>query len=388
MDEMEILELDNKYSTNIYTMKNIAIARGKGTELWDVKGKKYLDFGINYGVSNVGHCNSEVINAIKEQAEKLIFIGPSIYNEQRSRLFQRLAEITPENLVKSFITNSGTEAVEAALKFSKASTKRTEIISTKRAFHGRTMAALSTTWKKKYREPFQPLFPGCSFVTYNDTEAVKETINENTSCIILEPIQGEGGVHIPDKKYLTDVKKICQENGTFLILDEVQTGFGRTGKMFACEHFDVQPDIMCVAKSLGGGFPIGACILADDVEIIKFSHGSTFGGNPLACAAANASIDFIIRERLCERSKKMGDFFMDLLNDLNSPKIREIRGLGLMIGIELKQKSGKYLSLLLENGIIALPAGNNVIRFLPPLTIEREEIEFVVDTLKEVLKSG
>lgn len=388
MEEKEIFELEDRYSTNVYSMKNIAITNAKDSKLWDVNGKEYLDFGANYGVSNIGHCNDEVVKAIKEQAEKLIFTGPTIYNDQRSRLFKRLVEISPDNLVKSFITNSGTEAVEAALKFSKAHTKRTELISTKRAFHGRTMAALSTTWKPKYRKPFQPLFPGCHFVKYNDIEELKLTINKDTAAVILEPIQGEGGVHIPFQDYFTEVRKICTENGSILILDEVQTGFGRTGKMFACEHFNFQPDIMCVAKSLGGGFPIGACIMSDDIEIIKFSHGSTFGGNPLACAAASASIDFIVKENLTKRAEKMGRYFMDLINDINSPEIREIRGLGLMIGIELKHKAGKYLNFLLEKGIIALPAGSNVVRFLPPLIIEKEEIDFVVETLKDVLKSG
>lgn len=388
MEDNEIIEHENKYSTNVYSMKNIAIVKGKGAKLWDVNGKKYIDCGINYGVSNIGHCNKDVINAIKKQAEKLIFVGPTIYNDQRSKLFKKLEKITPKNMCKSFLCNSGTEAVEAALKFSRASTKRTEIISTKRAFHGRTLAALSTTWNPKYRKPFQPLFPGCKFIKYNDIEALKETINKDTASVILEPIQGEGGVHIPSKDYLSEVRKICTENGTLLILDEVQTGFGRTGKMFACEHFNVLSDIMCVAKSLGGGFPIGACIMSNEVEIIKYSHGSTFGGNPLACAAALASIDFILKENLPKRAEKRGKYFIDLLNDINSSKIREVRGLGLMIGIELKHKAGKYLNKLLENGIIAIPSGSNIIRFLPPLVIEKEKIDFVVDTLKDVLKSG
>lgn len=388
MNEKEIIELEDKYSTNVYSMKNIAVVKGKGAKLWDVNGKEYIDCGINYGVSNIGHCNDYLINAVKKQVEKLIFVGPTTYNDQRSFLFKKLVDITPKNLCKSFLCNSGAEAVEAALKFSRASTKKTEIISAKRAFHGRTMAALSATWKQKYRKPFLPLFPGCKFVAYNDIEALKEAINKNTASVILEPIQGEGGVHIPSKGYLNEVKKICTENGTILILDEVQTAFGRTGKLFACEHFNVQPDIMCVAKSLGGGLPIAACIMSNKIEIIKYSHGSTFGGNPLACASANASIDFILKERLPKRAQKMGKYFIDLLNEINSSEIREIRGLGLMIGIELKHKAGKYLNKLLEKGIIALPAGSNVIRFLPPLVIEKKEIDFVVDKLKEVLKVG
>lgn len=381
---MNIKDIEDMYGTGIYPMKSLEIVRGKGAKVWDNKGKEYIDYGLNYGVSNVGHCNEFVVSAIKEQLEKIIYLQSTFYNQNRAMLLKKLSEIT--GLDKSFLCSSGAEAVEAAIKFARAHTGKKEIISTKGGFHGRTMGALSATWKKKYKEPFLPLVPGFCHVRYNDANEIKEKINENTAAVILEPIQGENGVIIPDKNYLKEVRKICDDSNVLLILDEIQTGFCRTGKMFAFQHFDVKPDILCLAKSLGGGFPIGAMVAKKEVcDLPVLSHATTFGGNPPACTAALASIRYMEEKNLDERSAELGDYFLKKLGEINSKKIRDVRGLGLMIGVELRERAGKYLSSLLEEGIIALPSGSTVIRLLPPLVIEKEDIDIAIEKFKKVL---
>ncbi|MFQ5884132.1 MAG: aspartate aminotransferase family protein [Thermoplasmata archaeon] len=383
------MRIEDEHGSKMYPKRGIEIVKGQGATLWDSDGKEYVDMGASIGVVNVGHGNEYVSEAIREQSLRLVYIYSVFYNDQREKLLQKLAEISPGQLQRSFLCNSGTEAVEAAIKFARAYTKRKEIIAAKRGFHGKTFASLSATWGKKYREPFEPLVPGFKHVTFGDIDSLVRTIDKNTAAVLLEPIQGEAGVRIPPDDYLGQVRDVCDEHGALLILDEVQTGFGRTGKMWACQHHSVEPDIMCVAKSLAGGIPMGAMIARDEIcALPPASHTSTFGGNPFACAAALASIRFIEENGLCERTATMGDHILNELCRIESKRIREVRGKGLMIGVELKEKVKPIITGLAEKGVLAISSGRTVLRFLPPLVIEKEQIDFAVSRFRELIGNG
>jgi len=382
---MKIKEIEDRYEIDLYPRRDIVIVRGEGCKLYDEGGREYIDCASNVGVSNIGHGNRYVAEAIYQQYLRLSNCYSIFYNDVRAELAKKLVEITPEGLNKVFFCNSGTEAVEAAIKFSRVSTGKTEIISAVRGFHGKTLGALSATWGPKYRKPFAPLLDGFTHIPFNNFEKLKEAANEDTAAVLLEIIQGEGGIRVGKKEFFEKVRGYCDENDIILIIDEVQTGFGRTGKMFASEDY-VTPDILCLAKSIAGGVPMGAVICNEKIHLPKGSHTSTFGGNPLACAAALASIEFIEKNDLVKRSYEMGDYFIKKLENIHTPLIKDIRGKGLMIGIELKEKAGKYVKELMDRGIIALLAGKYVIRLLPPLIIGKEEIDYVVKVLEEVLR--
>jgi acetylornithine/LysW-gamma-L-lysine aminotransferase len=382
---MNIKEIENTYEVDVYPRRDLVLVRGKGSKLYDENGKEYIDCAANIGVSNIGHGNEQVAEALHEQYLRLANCYSMFYNDVRAKLAKKLVEITPEELNKVFFCNSGSESIETAIKFARSSTRKSEIICAMRGFHGKTMGSLSATWGQEYKEPFMPMLPGFVHVPYNNFEKFEVAINEKTAAIMLEVVQGEGGVRIGDKEFFNKVKKLCDARGILLIIDEVQTGFGRTGKMFACEHF-VVPDILCLAKSIAGGVPMGAVACNDKINVPKRSHTSTFGGNPLACAAALVSIEFIEKEDLVSRAAELGEYFLKKLRAIQSSKIREVRGLGLMIGIELKEKAGPYVQALMEKGIIVLLAGKYVIRLLPPLVISKEEIDQVVDALGEILE--
>jgi acetylornithine/LysW-gamma-L-lysine aminotransferase len=297
---------------------------------------------------------------------------------------KQLVELTAPRLKKVFLCNSGTESVEAAIKFARVSTSRPDIICAMRGFHGRTFGALSATFTKKYRSPFEPLVPGFHFVPYNNFEKLSESITPNTAAILLEPVQGEGGVYPGDPEYFKRVRDLCDQNDIILIIDEIQSGFCRTGKFFAYEYFDIEPDILCLAKALAGGIPMGAVLCSDKISVEIGHHGTTFGGNPLACAAAIASISFMLETNLASQAKEKGDYFAQNFSANDFPQIREIRQKGLMIGIELKEKSKPYINRLQGLGIIALPAGPTVLRLLPPLTIEYAQLDKVIEGLRMV----
>jgi acetylornithine/LysW-gamma-L-lysine aminotransferase len=381
---MNTKELENKYELSVYPRRDIVLVSGKGARLYDDAGKEYIDCASNVGVSNIGHGNKAVAKAIYEQYLTLGNCYSMFYNPVRARLAEKLVSLAPGNLNQVFFCNSGAEAIEGALKFARASTGKQEIISAMRGFHGKTMGALAATWGPEYQKPFVPMMPGLKHVPYNNFDKLQVALGENTAAVLLEPVQGEGGVRIGLKQYFQKVRDICDANGVLLIIDEVQTGFGRTGTLFACEQY-VNPDILCLAKSLAGGIPMGAVLCADRVKVPVKSHTSTFGGNPTACAAALASLGVIEKEKLPDRAKKLGNYFMKELQGIQSNRIRDIRGLGLMIGIELKEKAGQYVQELMHKGVIVLLAGATVIRLLPPLVISREEIDTVVKALKEVL---
>ncbi len=378
--------LENLHTSGVYAKRDLVITHGKGATLYDENGRAYIDCVGGQGAANLGHAHPKVVAALHEQAQKIISCPEMFYNDTRAKLLEKLTSLAPQGMERAFLSNSGTEAVEAAFKFARYSAKRTEIIATMRGFHGRSMGALSATWNKKYRAPFQPLIPGIKHVPYNKLEKLEAAIDENTAAVILEAVQGEGGVYPADADYLLGAQKLCRERGALLIMDEIQTGFGRTGKMFALDHYGLSPDILCVAKSIAGGFPMGATLLGERVaELAKGIHGSTFGGNPLAAAASLAALNALVDEKLPERAAELGAYFLAELRKIESPLIREVRGLGLMLGIEIKQKVAPYLRALTERGILALPAGMTVIRLLPPLVIEKEQVDEVVEALKEVL---
>ncbi|HEU0003216.1 MAG TPA: [LysW]-lysine hydrolase [Ktedonobacteraceae bacterium] len=384
------IELENTYTSGVYKKRPVVIQRGSGAVLWDEQGREYLDCAAGHGVANIGHGRPEIAAALAAQAQRLITCSEIVYNDARARLLERLAHLTPPGLSRIFLCNSGTEAVEGALKFARLATGRTGIVATLRGFHGRTMGALATTWEPHYREPFAPLVPDVRHIRYNDLAAAQAAIDEQTAAVIIELVQGEGGVHIATEDYVNGLASLCRERGALLIVDEVQTGFGRTGRLFACNHYDLQPDILCLAKSLGGGIPMGAICLGPRVtesgRISGGVHGSTFGGNPLACAAALTTLDIIEQEALPERAATLGAIALERLRAMHSPLIREVRGKGLLLGIELNRRAQPYLEALLERGILALPAGPNVIRLLPPLVITEEQLERVLDCLEEVLE--
>jgi acetylornithine/LysW-gamma-L-lysine aminotransferase len=327
-----------------------------------------------------------VVQAVTEQVQRLTVCPNGFYNDQRAQLLAQLTRIAPPELERVFLCNSGTEAVEAALKFARISTGRTKVVAAMRGFHGRTFGALSATWRKQYRQPFEPLVPGFAFVPYNRLEQMQQAVNEETAAVILEVVQGEGGVIPGDGEYLRGVQALCHERGALLIVDEVQTGFGRTGRMFASQHHDLRPDLMCVAKSIAGGLPMGGVLIGPRVgNLSKKVHGTTFGGNPLTCAAALATIRYIESEKLPQRAAELGERLMGGLKAIPSPLVREIRGLGLMVGVELKVKSAPYLTALAERGVLALAAGATVMRFLPPLVISAEDVDAVVERVAAVL---
>ena len=377
-------DLEDRYELPVYPRRDVVLVRGKGARLYDDQGREYIDCASNVGVSNIGHGNEEVARAIYEQYLTLGNCYGMFYNPVRARLAEKLVSLSPPKLKRVFFCNSGTEAVEGALKFARASTGKGEIIAAMRGFHGKTFGALAATWGEEYQKPFVPMMPGLKHVPFNNFQKLAEAVSGETAAIILELVQGEGGVRVGDKACFQQVRELCDQRGILLILDEVQTGFGRTGTLFACEQF-VEPDLLCVAKSLAGGIPMGAVLCSEAVKVPMKSHTSTFGGNPLACAAALATLEIIERENLPERARTLGEYFMGELRAIRSEKIREVRGLGLMVGIELKEKAGPYVQHLMGKGVIVLLAGATVIRLLPPLVITREEIDGVLVAMKEVL---
>ncbi|MCX5735210.1 MAG: aspartate aminotransferase family protein [candidate division NC10 bacterium] len=379
-------QIEDQFSVGVYQKRDLVIVRGEGARVWDEAGREYVDCVAGIGVANVGHCHPAVVAAIQSQAARLITCNEIFYNDARARVLERLDRITPEGINRFFLCNSGTEAVEGAIKFARMATGRKHVVAAMRGYHGKTLGSLSATWERKYKEPFAPLVPEFSHMPYNNAAEFEKAIDDQTAAVILEPIQGEGGVRPATAEFMQAVRRACDEKGALLIIDEIQTGFGRTGRMFACEHFGILPDILTMAKGIAGGVPMGAIGIDRRVgEIEKQSHTSTFGGNPLACAAATAAIDVLVGQDLPRHAAETGAYFVERLRAMASPRVREIRGLGLMIGLELKEKAGPFAQALMQEGVLALLAGTTVLRFLPPLVISREQIDRVVDTLAHVL---
>ncbi|KYH38640.1 MAG: transaminase, acetylornithine/succinylornithine family [Candidatus Hecatellales archaeon B24] len=387
LNREEVIKLENKWIAPVFHRRPVVAVRGRDAILWDANGKQYVDCMAGYGAAFLGHCNPKVVEAVKAQAEKLLACHGSIYAEARAELLKQIERIAPKGLRKIFLSNSGTEAVELAFKAARKYTGKREIIAMMRGFHGKTLGALSATWNPKYRAPFEPLLPGVKFVPYGKAEKVREAVTPDTAAIIVEPVQGEGGIYVAPEGYLEELREICDQHGIILIFDEIQTGFGRTGRLFAYEHWNVLPDILCLAKAAGSGVPIGVTLTPDEV-LGGFSigeHSSTFSGNPLACAAAAATIEVLVEGRLWEKAEALGSLFKGLLSRMAEKYrvVREVRGLGLMLGVEYRFDILDVLNGLLERGVITLSSGTRILRFLPPVSITEAQIEYVVEKLEE-----
>ncbi len=368
-------------------MAELTIVRGAGAEVWDERGRRYIDCVAGHGSANLGHCHPAVVAAIQAQAERLLSCPPSLGNDARDALLDRLATIAPPGLDRFFLCNSGTEAVEAAIKAARLATGRPGIVAARRGFHGRTLGALSATWEQTYRAPFEPLVPGVRFAPFDDLAALQRAVDETVGLVLLEPVQGEGGVHPASPGYLQAAAELCRERGALLALDEVQTGFGRTGAMFACQADGATPDLLCLAKSIAGGLPMGALAFGPRVPSFPLgAHGSTFGGNPLACAAAVAAIAALVAEDLPARAAETGAYLLERLRALDAPSVRMVRGRGLMIGVELRGRARPVVAALRERGVLALTAGLAVLRLLPPLVITPAQCDEVVAALREALE--
>ncbi len=379
-------EIEDRYGSGAYGKRPTALVRGNGVYVWDSDGKRYLDATSGQGVAALGHCHPAVVAAVNAQASTLVSIHESFYNDRRAELYTLLDSVTPADLSRFFLCNSGAEAIEGALKVAKLLTGRNGIVAAKRAFHGRTTGALSMTWTPKYRKPFQEWLPTVEHIAFNDIDAATEAITSNTAAVVVESVQGEGGVHPAEIGYLQALRERCDQTGAMLIVDEIQTGFGRTGKWFGFEHAGILPDIVALAKAIGGGLPMGAvCWRAAQGPIDRASHGSTFGGNPLACAAAISTITTLRDDGIVAEVRSKGDWLMGELEGLNLRGVRNVRGRGLMVGLELRGRVTPVLRALQEQGVLALPAGLNTLRLLPPLIISRDELRIVVDAINEVL---
>lgn len=381
-----LFDLENRHGSGAYGKRPTALVRGEGVYAYDQLGNRYLDATSGQGVAALGHCHPAVIKAISEQAATLITCHESFYNDRRAALYQLLASVMPADLKRFFLCNSGAEANEGALKVAKLLTRRDGIVAAKRSFHGRTTGALSLTWTQKYRKPFQEWLPAVDYVAFNDVEAARNAITEATAAVVVEAIQGEGGVHPADDEYLQALRERCDQTGAMLIIDEIQTGLGRTGHWFGFEHAGIVPDIISVGKAIAGGLPMGAVCWRDaHGPMDRATHGSTFGGNPLACAAAIAAIAAIRDEGLVERARVNGEWFIEDLSALKLRGVRQVRGRGLMIGLELRGRVTPILKALQEQSVLALPAGLNTLRLLPPLIISREQLSEVAGAIKAVL---
>jgi acetylornithine/N-succinyldiaminopimelate aminotransferase len=394
MDMKKLFEESSRYIMNTYNRYPVALRKGRGIKVWSTDGKEYLDFVGGVAVNILGHCHPRVVVALQKQAQRLIHVSNYFHIEPQIRLAKLLVENSFAD--KVFFCNSGAEANEAAIKLArkfakeKMSPDRFEILTALNSFHGRTLAAVTATAQEKFHKGFEPLVPGFRYIPFNDVDALKSALKKETCAVLLEPIQGEGGVNIPDENYLQAVREICNENNLLLIFDEVQTGMGRTGKLFAYEHYGITPDIMTIAKGLGGGVPIGAMLATDKVaeSFQPGNHASTFGGNPLVCAAGVATLDTILEDGfLLDHCNRMGRYFIERMEQLHTAfpnHIEEVRGKGLLLGMQLTREGGPIVTTCLEKGILINCTAGNVLRFLPPLTVQQKDIDKLIDILHKI----
>lgn len=397
MHTQDYIELEDRYGAHNYKPLNVVIDRGEGVWVYDVDGNRYLDCLSAYSALNQGHVHPKILAALQTQAAKLTLTSRAFRNDQLPLLYQELADLTGYEM--SLLMNSGSEAVEAALKLARKWAYRVkgvprhqaEIITCQNNFHGRTISIISFSTESLYREDFGPFTPGFVTVPYGDAEAIARVVNSNTAAVLIEPIQGEAGVNIPPAGYLRHVEKICKDNNLLFIADEIQTGLGRTGRLFACDYESVRPDILVIGKALSGGFYPVSAILADSPLMNLFQpgeHGSTFGGNPLGAAIAHAALRVIVEENLVQNSAQLGEYFLEQLIEIPSPNVKEVRGKGLLIGVELKPNAGgarRYCEALSRRGILAKETHEDVIRFAPPLIIDQPTLEWAIPRIREVL---
>lgn len=397
LDAMTIMRMHDQYVMHTFNRQPVVFVRGQGMKLWDIDGKEYLDFLAGIAVNGLGHSHPKLAATISEQVARLMHVSNLYYVPQQGLLAKQLVELS--GMGKVFFCNSGAEANEAAIKLTRKWSKvnlgseRYEIITAEGSFHGRTLATVTATAQPKYHKGFEPMMPGFKYVPFNDLEALRAAISEKTCAVMLEPIQGESGVRPANPEYLVGVRKLCDEHGLLLILDEVQTGLGRTGKWFAHEHYGIKPDVMTLAKTLGGGFPIGACLATDKVASVfqPGDHAATFGGNPLACTAALAFLSVVHEERLVENAAKVGAYFQTKLEAMKDSRqdIVDVRGKGLMLAIELSRTDAPSVALnCLGNGLIVNPIGQNTIRFLPPLIVQKDDVDIAIKILNAALSKS
>ncbi|HET6516972.1 MAG TPA: acetylornithine/succinylornithine family transaminase [Nitrosopumilaceae archaeon] len=381
--------IEDEFMGNLYQRFPVTIEKGLGSHVWDIDGKEYIDCMGGYGVALVGHRNERVVNALKVQLEKIITVHSSIYNKTREEFLKTLIDVAPKGLSQVHLNNSGTEAIEAAIKFARKFSGKKGMVAMNGSYHGKTMGALSLTFNPKYRKMFRPLVEKTSFAKFGDIESLRSTIDEDTGFVILEPIQGESGIHVAPDGFLQDVRKLCDEKQILLIFDEIQSGLGRTGRMWASEHWNTIPDIMCLAKGIAGGVPMGATLVKPEILSVmsKGEHSSTFGGNPLSCAAGIAALQALTQDGLIQNAEKRGKMLHEGLESLKEKHsiIREVRGKGLMIGIELKFEVKDILLDGIKNGVLLLYSGRNILRLLPPLVISENDITKVLETLDSLL---
>lgn len=380
---------EDNYLGNLYQRFPINISKGKGAIVWDVSGNEYIDCMGGYGVALIGHCNDRVVNAIKNQSEKLITCHMSIYNNVRLEFLEKMSKISPKKLSKIFFSNSGAESTEAALKFSRKFTGKSGIIAMSGGYHGKTFGALSVTHNEKYRKSFQPLLEGVKFVPYSNPSKIEESLDDSIGTVIIEPIQGETGIIVPSDGVLQQIRKICDQNNLVLIFDEIQTGLGRTGRMWAGEHWSTTPDIMCLAKGIAGGLPMGLTLCRPEIlDAMKVGeHSSTFAGNPISCSAGIATIESIIEENLVENAAKVGNIFKNGLFQLkeNHRIVRDVRGLGLMLALELRFDIKDILFDGIKEGLLMLYSGRNIIRLLPPLVLDEVKVAKTLSIMDKLL---
>jgi len=380
---------EDQFMGNLYQRFPVTIEKGKGSHVWDIDGKEYIDCMGGYGVALVGHQNQRVNNAIKEQVDKIITVHSSLYNKTREEFLKTLIGLAPKGLTQVHLNNSGAEAIEAAMKFARKFTGKTGMVAMKGSYHGKSFGALSLTFNPKYRKAFAPLVEKVSFASYGDIESLRSVIDEDTAFVILEPIQGESGIIVAPDEFLQQVRQLCDEKGILLIFDEIQAGLGRTGRLWACDHWNTAPDILCLAKGIAGGVPMGATLVRPDIlaSMGKGEHSSTFGGNPISCAAGTAALKALTEDGLIENSEKRGVQFREGLEKLKEKHtmIREVRGKGLMIGIEMKFEVRNILMGLIREGVLMLYSGRNILRILPPLVISEEDVTKVLHALDSIL---
>jgi LysW-gamma-L-lysine/LysW-L-ornithine aminotransferase len=385
------LNNEDSYLAALYQRFPVNIAKGKGTRVWDTAGKEYIDCMGGYGVALVGHCNDRVVNAIKRQAEILITAHMSTYNDTRLKFMEKIASVAPPSLNKIFFANSGAESVEAALKFARKYSDRHGVIAMNGGYHGKTFGALSVTYSEKYRKSFMPLLDGVKFVPYSDPYLLEEAIDDTIGSVILEPIQGETGIIVPPEDLLPKIREICDRRNLVLIFDEIQSGLGRTGKMWASQNWNTTPDIMCLAKGIAGGIPMGLVLAKQEImDRMKLGeHSSTFGGSPIACAAGTATMEALIDDKLIDNAAKMGMHFKEGLNRLQEKHkiVRQVRGIGMMLGVELRFDVKNVLFDGIRHGLLILYSGRNILRLLPPLVMDEMTVSRVVDIIDAILTS-
>ncbi len=387
--DFELTLNEDSFLINLYQRFPVTIHRAQDATVWDSDGNEYIDCMGGYGVAIIGHCNREVIKAITEQMNKVMVCHMSTYNDSRLQFLSKLKSIAPEKLDRIFFSNSGAESIEAALKFSRKYTQKTGIISMFGGYHGKTFGALSVTYNPKYRKSFNPLLEGVKFVPFGDIPSLTDAIDDSTGTVILEPIQGESGIIMPPEGYVKAVRDLCTEKNLVLIFDEIQTGLGRTGKMWAGQNWNAVPDIMCIAKGIASGVPAGVTFVKEEIasSMNLGEHSSTFAGNPIACSAGNATIDTIIREDLVTKATDTGTYFKNKLVELRQkhPIIRDVRGMGMMLALESRFDVRNILMDGIKRGLLMLYSGRTIIRLLPPLVMKKEQVSRAIDIMDDIL---